>query len=58
MGVMNEPACILILYTTLYREGGAEFDLAARELERSKHAEFPGRLVIRKAAESKKAFVF
>ena len=54
---MNGAGCILILHTTLYREGGAEFDLAARELERSKQAEFPGRVVIRKAVESKKAFV-
>ena len=54
---MSEPGCILILHTTLYREGGAEFDLAARELERAKLAEFPGRAVIRKAVESKKAFI-
>lgn len=54
---MKESGCVLILYTTLYREGGAEFDLAARELERAKRVEFPGRVVIRKAVESKKAFV-
>ena len=54
---MSEPGCILILHTTLYREGGAEFDLAARELERAKLAEFPGRAVIRKAVESKNSFV-
>ena len=57
MDAMSEPGYILILYTTLYREGGAEFDLAARELERAKLAEFPGLAVIRKAVESKKAFV-
>lgn len=54
---MSEQSCILILHTTLYREGGKEFDLAARELERAKLAEFPGRPVIRKAIESKKAFI-
>ena len=57
MGAMSEPGCILILHTTLYREGGAEFDLAARELERARQAEFPGRAVIRRAVESKKDFV-
>ena len=54
---MNEPNCILILYTTRYREGGTEFDLAARELERSKVRDFPGWTVIRRAVESKKAFI-
>lgn len=54
---MSDPGCILILHTTLYREGGTEFDLAARELERAKRAESPERTVIRKAVESKKAFV-
>ncbi len=54
---MSEPNCILILYTTLYREGGTEFDLAARELERAKLVEFPERTVIRRAVESKKAFI-
>ena len=54
---MSESDCILILYTTLYREGGTEFDLAARELERAKVGEFPGRTVIRRAVESKKAFI-
>jgi ubiquinone/menaquinone biosynthesis C-methylase UbiE len=53
---MNPPPCILILYTTLYREGGAEFELAAHALERAKRAEFPDRAVIRKAVESKQAF--
>ncbi|MDB6155191.1 MAG: hypothetical protein JWL90_3644, partial [Chthoniobacteraceae bacterium] len=50
-------ACILILYTTLYREGGAEFELAACELERARRAEFPAMPVIRKAVESKKDFM-
>ncbi|MDB6174836.1 MAG: methyltransferase [Chthoniobacteraceae bacterium] len=50
-------ACILILYTTLYREGGAEFELAACELERARRAEFPTMPVIRKAVESKKDFM-
>jgi len=54
---MTEPGCILILHTTLYREGGAQFDLAARELERLKRAAFPSRTVIRKAVESKQAFL-
>ncbi len=54
---MSGQGCILILHTTLYREGGKDFDLAAREMERAKLAEFPGRPVIRKTVESKKAFV-
>lgn len=57
MAVAPDQDCVLILYTTLYREGGADFDRAAKELERAKQEEFPGRLVIRKAVESKKAFV-
>ena len=57
MAAMKEPTCVLVLYTTLYREGGAEFELAACELERAKREEFPGQVVIRKAVESKKAFL-
>src|SRR5260221_8341709 len=57
MAAMKEPACVLVLYTTLYREGGAECELAACELERTKREEFPGQVVIRKAVESKKAFL-
>jgi len=57
MDAMSGSRCILILHTTRYREGGADFDLAARELERAKRGEFPEHAVIRKAVESKKAFV-
>src|SRR5262249_30633671 len=54
---MSTSGCILILYTTLYREGGPEFEKAAGELERTKGAQFPDRQIIRQAVESKKAFV-
>jgi ubiquinone/menaquinone biosynthesis C-methylase UbiE len=54
---MSAPPCVLILYTTLYREGGAEFELAAGELGRVKRAEFPGQEVICRAVESKQAFL-
>lgn len=57
MDAMSDGRCILILHTTLYREGGTEFDLAAREMEREKRVEFPGCAVIRKSVESKNAFV-
>jgi ubiquinone/menaquinone biosynthesis C-methylase UbiE len=56
MVTAQQPACVLILYTTLYREGGADFERASRELEKTKRAEFPGQLVIRQAVESKQAF--
>src|SRR5436190_12649983 len=48
---------VLILYTTLYREGGAEFERAAKELERTKRVEFPALRVERVAVETKKAFL-
>ena len=48
---------VLILYTTLYREGGAKFERAARTLEGEKRAEFPDRRVIRTAVESKTSFL-
>lgn len=54
---MDPSACILILYTTLYREGGADFAQAASDLERAKRDEFPDRQVIRQAVESKKDFI-
>ncbi len=47
---------IVILYTTLYREGGADFAQAASDLEQAKRREFPGLEVVRCAVESKKEF--
>src|SRR5258708_1920102 len=51
VAAMNAPDCVLILYTTLYREGGAEFERAARTLEKAKREEFPELLVISRAVE-------
>jgi SAM-dependent methyltransferase len=48
---------IWIGYTTLYREGGAKFERAARTLEKTKTAQFPGRPVRCERIESKRDFV-
>ncbi len=48
---------ILILYTTLYREGGAQFRKAAQTLAREKEQEFPALAVQARAVESKKEFL-
>lgn len=47
---------IVILYTTLYREGGAKFARAAAELARQKRQEFPDRQIVCEPVESKLAF--
>ncbi len=47
---------ILILYTTLYREGGRKFERAAIEMEARLKRERPGREVVRRAVESKREF--
>ena len=49
--------CILILYTTLYREGGLKFERAAAVLAAEKLRQFPDRTVICRAVESKHEFV-
>src|SRR5258708_2457995 len=51
VAAVNAADCVLILYTTLYRDGGAEFERAARTLEKAKREEFPELLVISRAAE-------
>lgn len=48
---------ILITYTTLYREGGAQIEQAAETLARGKGAAHPGALVRLVRVESKRAFV-
>ncbi len=48
---------ILILYTTLYRTGGPRFEQVAITMEREKRQEFPNHMVVRKAVESKSAFL-
>ena len=48
---------ILILYTTLYRTGGPRFEQVALTMESEKRREFPGHIVVRKAVESKSAFL-
>lgn len=50
-------AVILILYTTLYREGGDKFDQAAKTMARDKRAEFPQSRVVLARVESKKDFL-
>ena len=48
---------VLILYTTLYRTGGAKFVQAARTLASEKWAEHPDLVVTAKAVESKSDFL-
>ena len=48
---------VLILYTTRYREGGAEMDAAARLLARQKHAQFPKAEIRLSRVESKAEFL-
>ncbi len=48
---------VLILYTTRYREGGAEMDAAARHLAQQKHAEFPKAEIRLSRVESKADFL-
>ena len=47
---------ILILYTTLYRGGGAGFERAARTMAREKGIEFPDREIRHLPVESKEEF--
>jgi ubiquinone/menaquinone biosynthesis C-methylase UbiE len=48
---------VLILYTTLYRLGGREMELAAQRMASDKAKEFPDDQVIAKAIESKAEFL-
>ncbi|MBX7149706.1 class I SAM-dependent methyltransferase [bacterium] len=48
---------ILILYTTLYREGGPQFKRAAETLQKTKQIEYPGLSIECWAVESKRDFV-
>lgn len=48
---------ILVVYTTLYREGGAQFARAARTLAAEKRAQHPGVTVRAASVESKADFV-
>ena len=48
---------IIILYTTLYREGGSKFHRAALTLEKAKKQEFPDHQIVCLAVESKSAFL-
>ncbi len=48
---------VVILYTTLYREGGAKFAKAAEILAQEKRAEFPDCRIVSAAVESKAAFI-
>src|SRR5688500_5281199 len=57
MASHSSPRYILILYTTLYREGGTKFHRAAHTLEKEKAREFPDHKIVCKAVESKVAFV-
>ncbi|MES3037378.1 MAG: methyltransferase domain-containing protein, partial [Bdellovibrionota bacterium] len=57
MEVTNINRHILILYTTLYREGGIKFERAAKVLAAEKKVQFPDCTIICKAVESKKEFV-
>ena len=47
----------MIVYTTLYRSGGAEFEKAARTLSAQKSREFPNLEIISQATESKREFL-
>lgn len=51
------PQSIVILYTTLYREGGSKFQRVAETLKKQKEKEFPTFNIICEAVESKGAFV-
>jgi ubiquinone/menaquinone biosynthesis C-methylase UbiE len=48
---------VLILYTTLYREGGEKFEKAAKVLAEQKKLEFPSANIICQAVERKSQFV-
>lgn len=51
-----ENQAVLILYTTLYREGGVQFQQAAKLMAEEKQKEFPQLTVIVQAIETKQAF--
>lgn len=55
---MSRSECILILYTTIYREGGLKFLRAAQTMQSEKTKEFPSLNVICKPVERKSEFVF
>ncbi len=48
---------LIILYTTLYREGGTKFKRAAETLKIEKQKEFPDHEVVCCAVETKEAFI-
>lgn len=53
----NTRDVILIVYTTLYREGGGGFERAARTMEAEKRSAHPHAEIQREAVESKKEFI-
>lgn len=54
--ISGQPV-ILITYTTLYREGGEKFKIAAETMRAEKQKAFPGTEVISAVVESKAAFL-
>src|SRR5688572_25549927 len=54
---MDLKKVIVITYTTLYRQGGQQFQAAANTLLKEKQKEFPNLKIINQATESKNDFL-